>query len=146
MIAFDAEGKEGQDDPDGLISQHLIDILKNLVQPITDVFLFGYGWLGDIQDAINQYSKWTKIVCQREKDRDRIRQFQLQFNSLLIGFHWQSKLWGNEELSLFEPELIYNLKSDRYICESDGIVGAHKDIDKPEVAHAIWEAAIAGLL
>ncbi|MCL2923571.1 MAG: hypothetical protein MGF17_02805 [Trichodesmium sp. MAG_R04] len=53
MIAFDAEGKEGKDDPDGLISQHLIDILKNSAQPITDVFLFGYGWLGDIQDAIN---------------------------------------------------------------------------------------------
>ncbi len=105
LIAFDAEGNERQDDPDGLMSQHLIDALKNSTQPITDVFIFSHGWLGDIQAAINQYDKWTKIVYKQQKDRDRIRQLCPQFNPLLIGFHWPSKPWGNEELSPSEDNI-----------------------------------------
>lgn len=105
LIAFDAEGNERQDDPDGLISQQLIEALKNSAQPITDVFLFSHGWLGDVQDAINQYHKWTKIIYQQQKDRDRIRQFRPKFNPLLIGFHWPSKPWGSEELSPSEENI-----------------------------------------
>jgi hypothetical protein len=44
----------------------------------------------------------------------------------------------------FEPDKIYNLESNKYICEvkGGGLGGAHSDIAKPEVAHAIWQAAI----
>lgn len=45
----------------------------------------------------------------------------------------------------FEPGFIYNLNSDGYIYQLDGIASAHNDINKPEVAHTIWSAAIAGL-
>jgi hypothetical protein len=45
----------------------------------------------------------------------------------------------------FEQGKIYNLESSRYICKipSDaGLGGAHSSIDEPEVAHAVWSAAI----
>jgi hypothetical protein len=45
----------------------------------------------------------------------------------------------------FEPGKIYNLESSKFICDvSSGASGAHSDIAKPEVAHAVWSAACAG--
>lgn len=44
----------------------------------------------------------------------------------------------------FERGHIYNLESTAYIKQIQGFAtGAHSDIDGPEVAHAIWEAAFA---
>ncbi len=42
----------------------------------------------------------------------------------------------------FKLGKIYNLESSKYICDlSPGfLIGAHSDIAKPEVAHAIWSA------
>jgi hypothetical protein len=42
----------------------------------------------------------------------------------------------------FQPGLIYNIESSKYIKKMDGISGAHSDIDGPEVAHALWQAAV----
>ena len=42
----------------------------------------------------------------------------------------------------FEPGKIYNLESGRYICEGGGASGAHSDFLRPEVAHAVFEAAL----
>jgi pimeloyl-ACP methyl ester carboxylesterase len=43
----------------------------------------------------------------------------------------------------FEGGRIYNLNSDQFIKKMDGASGAHSDIDGPQVAHAIWQAALA---
>jgi hypothetical protein len=40
----------------------------------------------------------------------------------------------------FEPGRVYNLDSSEFICLGRGASGAHSDIAKPEVAHAIGEA------
>lgn len=45
----------------------------------------------------------------------------------------------------FEAGKIYNLESSKYICKTPpdaGLGGAHSSIDEPEVAHAVWEAAL----
>jgi hypothetical protein len=42
----------------------------------------------------------------------------------------------------FEAGKIYNLESSQFIAKGDGIAGAHSDIDGPEVAHALWQAAL----
>ncbi len=45
----------------------------------------------------------------------------------------------------FEPGNIYNLEASQYICQippDAGLGGAHSSIDEPEVAHAVWSAAI----
>jgi hypothetical protein len=43
----------------------------------------------------------------------------------------------------FTGRKVYNLESSEFICHGGGASGAHSDIDGPEVAHAIWEAAFA---
>ena len=42
----------------------------------------------------------------------------------------------------FERQKVYNLEASQYICHGAGAAGAHSDIAGPEVAHAIWEAAL----
>lgn len=46
---------------------------------------------------------------------------------------------------VFEAGQIYNLESSRYISKKPkeaGIAGAHGEFDEPEVAHAVWSAAM----
>ena len=43
----------------------------------------------------------------------------------------------------FEGGKIYNLNSDAFIKKMDGASGSHSDIDGPQVAHAMWQAALA---
>ena len=40
------------------------------------------------------------------------------------------------------PGGLYNVDGSRYICNIDGVSGAHSDIGGPEVAHLIWQAAM----
>jgi hypothetical protein len=45
----------------------------------------------------------------------------------------------------FEAGKIYNIQSSKYICKippDAGLGGAHSSIDEPEVAHAVWTAAM----
>jgi len=41
----------------------------------------------------------------------------------------------------FAGNTIYNLESSAFIKKRDGLSGAHSDIDGPEVAHVVWQAA-----
>jgi hypothetical protein len=43
----------------------------------------------------------------------------------------------------FERGKVYNLEASQFISRGTGSSGAHNDIDGPEVAHAIWQAAFA---
>ncbi len=52
------------------------------------------------------------------------------------------KMLPSKENYQFEAGKIYNLESSDYIRKGSGISGAHSDIDGPEVAHVIWQAAI----
>ena len=42
----------------------------------------------------------------------------------------------------FEAGKVYNLESSMFIKNGGGVSGAHSDIDGPEVAHALWQAAL----
>jgi len=41
----------------------------------------------------------------------------------------------------FQPGGVYNVESSDFIKKMDGASGAHSDIDGPEVAHMLWQAA-----
>jgi hypothetical protein len=41
----------------------------------------------------------------------------------------------------FKPGGVYNVESSKFIKKLDGSSGAHSDIDGPEVAHMLWQAA-----
>ena len=43
----------------------------------------------------------------------------------------------------FEKGKVYNLQASQFIAKKEGASGAHSDIAGPEVAHAIWQAALA---
>lgn len=40
----------------------------------------------------------------------------------------------------FRGGTVYNLESSHVIREGGGASGAHSDINRPEVAHAVWQA------
>jgi len=95
LISFDGAGNEHHED--GVqTSQQILDVLGN--EPITDIFLFSHGWLGDIPAARNQYNKWLRAMSGQTADIERIKQLRPGFRPLLIGLHWPSLPWGDEEL------------------------------------------------
>lgn len=52
------------------------------------------------------------------------------------------KLQDEKFTYAFKAGAIYNLESSQYIAKMDGASGAHSDIDGPQVAHALWQAAL----
>jgi hypothetical protein len=53
-----------------------------------------------------------------------------------------AKMFPANEAYGFAPGRVYVLESSEFICKGDGPSGAHSDIDGPEVAHAILQAAM----
>ncbi|MEK0180983.1 MAG: hypothetical protein EAZ98_06355 [Oscillatoriales cyanobacterium] len=97
LIAFDKDGNE-RDEADGKkLSEQIFSALAN--EPITDVFLMSHGWMGDIPAARNQYNDWIGAMAKQTADLEKIKQVRSEFNPLLIGLHWPSKPWGNEDLT-----------------------------------------------
>jgi hypothetical protein len=67
--------------------------------PITDVFIFSHGWQGDIPAARDQYNRWLAAMHGCAADRQAMRDSRLNFQPLLIGFHWPSLPFGDEAMS-----------------------------------------------
>jgi len=63
---------------------------------------------------------------------------------LADGGSVQTKMLAASGVYSFAPGKVFNLDSNDFINHGDGASGAHSDISGPEVAHAIWQAAIAG--
>lgn len=97
LIAFDKEGNE-RDEADGKkLSEQILAVLAN--EPITDVFLMSHGWMGDIPAARDQYNDWIGAMAGQTADIEKIKQARSGFRPLMIGLHWPSKPWGDEELT-----------------------------------------------
>jgi hypothetical protein len=96
LIAFDAEGRERADDPDGLMSERVSALLA--AEPYTDVVLLSHGWRGDVPSARQQYGRWIGAMLASTADLERVRQARPDFRPLFVGLHWPSEPWGDEEL------------------------------------------------
>ncbi|TAG88990.1 MAG: hypothetical protein EAZ09_01720 [Oscillatoriales cyanobacterium] len=97
LIAFDKDGKE-RDEADGKkLTEQIFSALAN--EPITDVFLMSHGWMGDVPAARQQYNDWIGAMAKQTADIEKIKEVRSEFNPLLIGLHWPSKPWGNEDLT-----------------------------------------------
>ena len=118
LISFDADGNE-RSEQSGLMSEALIK--KATTDLVTNVFFFCHGWQGDFPGARDQYNKWLKTFV-NSADRQKASERFEKFRPLLIGLHWPSKPWGDEELrggafgvpgSAFRPEDLLAIYLDR---------------------------------
>ena len=92
LLAYDANCHEREK---GLVTRLLAMLAGN---PISDVFLISHGWQGDIPAAQDQYTRWITAIVQCEADIERMEQRRPGFRPLIIGLHWPSLPWGDEEL------------------------------------------------
>jgi hypothetical protein len=96
LIAFDSESRERAEEGE-LASRRALQVLAN--EPVTDVFLFSHGWQGDILAARRQYNAWIGAMAGCTSDIERMREARAgAFHPLLIGLHWPSLPWGDEDL------------------------------------------------
>jgi len=95
LVAFDKDGHERSDDPDGVMSDRIAAAIHG--DHITDALVISHGWKGDIPGAIEQYDRWIKAMADCEADLKEIRQIRSNFSPLIVGFHWPSLPWGDEE-------------------------------------------------
>lgn len=96
IIAFDKEGRERREDPDGDNGSMSKRLLAEAVPSSpTDVFLFSHGWKGDVAAAIDQYNRWIDAMARLSND---IARMGSSFKPMWIGLHWPSQPWGDEEL------------------------------------------------
>jgi hypothetical protein len=96
LIAFDRDGRERSDDPDGTMGRRAAQTLTD--EPVTDVFIFSHGWQGDVPSAVGQYDAWIGTMAAAQADVERARRVRPGFRPLLVGLHWPSLPWGEEDL------------------------------------------------
>src|SRR2546423_867293 len=87
LIAFDAGGAERRDDPDGLMSEVVLGLLRDPANAVTDVFLLSHGWQGDVTAAQNQYDRWVASMAQSAADVRSMKALRPNFNALIVGVH-----------------------------------------------------------
>jgi hypothetical protein len=98
LINFDKDGRERLDDPaapNGRLSDSVAEELA--AQPYTDVFFMSHGWQGDVPAAKRQYDAWAGAMLGCTADIARLRATRPGFKPLLIGIHWPSLPWGDED-------------------------------------------------
>lgn len=96
LIAFDKLGQERTDDPDGgRLSERVLSDISS--QPPSDVFLISHGWKGDVPAAREQYNNWIRAMTLCPNDIARVRSKRSNFKPTLIGVHWPSLPFGDEE-------------------------------------------------
>jgi hypothetical protein len=96
LIAFDAQGSERRDDPDGIAGLMSARVVHDArANPPSHIFFFSHGWKGDVPAAIDQYNRWIKAMTDLPAD---VASLGPGFNPLWIGLHWPSQPWGNGEL------------------------------------------------
>jgi hypothetical protein len=101
LVCVDGAGEERADDPDGADGRMIPRVEEALAtepEPYTDVFLMSHGWMGDVPAAIKQYDRWIGAMAACPDDLDRARRLRPGFRPLLVGLHWPSLPFGDEEL------------------------------------------------
>jgi hypothetical protein len=94
LVLFDGDGSERPEQDGSLLSKTMAQVVQD---GITDVFFSSHGWKGDIPAAISQYNDWIGAMAAQVGDRDRARALDPDFKAMIIGVHWPSLPWGNED-------------------------------------------------
>lgn len=95
LVAYDREGRERSED-----GRRLTDEIVRTVadEPVTDVIVLSHGWNGDLPSARAQYDRWIGTMLACTADRESAAAVTGGFRPLLVGLHWPSMAWGDEEI------------------------------------------------
>jgi pimeloyl-ACP methyl ester carboxylesterase len=93
-----AYGKDGQERPEDDCPYSSVLLGAAAAAQPSDVFLFSHGWNGDVPAARLQYGNWLATMADCAEDRAEADAMPGGFRPLLVGLHWPSKAWGDEEL------------------------------------------------
>ncbi|MEV7565995.1 hypothetical protein [Streptomyces tanashiensis] len=96
LVAFDARGRE-RSESDGPYSPVLLRHAA-ATRP-TDVFLFSHGWNADVAGARMQYTDWITAMESCAADRAALAERPGGYQPLLVGLHWPSKAWSDDDLA-----------------------------------------------
>jgi hypothetical protein len=116
LISFDENSHERTDDPNapgGYLSSVVLDVLSRT--PITDVFLMSHGWKADIREATEQYNKWVAAMAGCTADLQKIRKIRPDFRALLVGLHWPSLPFGEEDYA--SDQVSFNVADTEVLTE-----------------------------
>lgn len=94
LTVFDADANECRDENGDLGSAKAAARIRG--ESITDVFVMSHGWNGDVPSAVTQYNGWTDAMFACHEDLSALETSHPGFKPLLVGFHWPSLPWGNE--------------------------------------------------
>src|ERR1700722_7151104 len=92
LISYDQDGNERLEG-----GKKFSETLIQQAAGHTNIFFFCHGWKGDVLAAIRQYDLWMKALLD-STDAARASQVFPGFKAMLIGLHWPSLPWGDEEL------------------------------------------------
>lgn len=93
LISYDAQGDERTEDG-AYGSERAVGDLAGC----TDVILLSHGWQGDVPAARAQYGRWIAAMLDRDDRLTALREREDGFRARVIGMHWPSKAWGEEDL------------------------------------------------
>src|SRR4051794_6248605 len=82
------------------MSLKAVDALKD--PSVTDVFLLSHGWRGDLPAARDQYGRWIAAMAGCPSDVELMKRKRPGFRPLLIGLHWPSEPWGDDNFQRAE--------------------------------------------
>lgn len=100
LINLDAGGRERLDDPHAANGRLSDSVAAELAaQPYTDVLFMSHGWKGDVPEAKRQYDAWIGAMLGCTADIARLGADRPGLRPLLIGIHWPSLPWGDEDPS-----------------------------------------------
>jgi hypothetical protein len=142
LVCVDGTGAERTDDPDGVDGLLIPRVGEALAgEPYTDVFLMSHGWMGDVPAAVRQYDRWIGAMAACEDDLERARRLRPGFRPLLVGLHWPSLPFGDEELGVTASDVSFATGSGSSASPPDAaaLVDAYADriADTPAARDAL---------
>ncbi|MEP6835585.1 MAG: hypothetical protein ABJB74_19520, partial [Gemmatimonas sp.] len=97
LISYDENGAERSEDDGTKLSRAVIDRVADVSHPVTDVFLMSHGWQGDVNAAIRQYDAWVGAMAAVKSDVQYLTERRPNFNPIIVGLHWPSLPFGDED-------------------------------------------------
>ena len=94
LVCFDETGNER--------GRESADVVYDAPGGVTDVFFFNHGWNGDVPAARQQYGQWVATMAGCRAEREAAHRLPGGFKSLLVGLHWPSKAWGDEDNAIVQ--------------------------------------------